>query len=376
MITGLAIGGYSFSNMFGNVLAGRWIDRIGPKKILVTGLALTGLVILLYTTVTTGEQLVGVRLIHGLTAGLLSPSAFTLASGLSSQGKQGKAMALSGAAVGIAAILGPAYSGIMGSKVGVEWVFLTVSGLMLLTALIAGLWLPNAKRKAANVSEPLATPATTSAAAVHVKEASQRSASLKEFLAIFNLKPVINAYIGSFALMFSLGIVAYMLPLKVEALGMNSATSGMLLSTFGIIAILMFTLPINKIYDTIESQKIMITGIFIVTASLLFLSLFTNPVLLYISMGIFGLGFALMFPSMNSIIITYVSEKNRGKAFGLFYALFSLGVVAGSFTVGALAASPAFGFMVGSAILLTLSIYVTLMYLKHAKHGDRSTVCG
>jgi hypothetical protein len=39
----------------------------------------------------------------------------------------------------------------------------------------------------------------------------------------------------------------------------------------------------------------------------------------------------------------------------LFYAFFSLGVVAGSFTVGAIGASPSASFVIGTAFLLTFA---------------------
>lgn len=355
LLTGLAIGGYSFSNMFGNVLAGRWIDRLGAKKILVTGMGITGLIILLYTMVETGEQLVGVRLIHGLSAGLMAPSAFTLMSGLASQNKQGKNMALSGAAVGIAAILGPAYSGIMSSKFGLEVVFLTVSALLLICALAAWIWLPNTRPDTIPQSDPIAQPVSNIGSSQQPKQ--QRQNRLAELGSLFGIRPLVNAYLGSFSLMFALGIVAYMLPLKVDALGLNSAISGMLLSTFGVVAIIIFVTPINKIFDRFEPQKVMLIGLFIVVLSLVLVSIFNNQALLFIALGIFGSGFALMFPSMNKIIVTYVDEENRGKAFGLFYALFSLGVVIGSFTVGALATTPDGAFLLGAGIILIIGLY-------------------
>ncbi len=57
-------------------------------------------------------------------------------------------------------------------------------------------------------------------------------------------------------------------------------------------------------------------------------------------MMIYGIGFAILFPSINALLVENTTDDNRGKAFGLFYAFFSLGVVAGSFTVGAIGASP------------------------------------
>ncbi|WP_460291968.1 tRNA-dihydrouridine synthase, partial [Bacillus cereus] len=41
---------------------------------------------------------------------------------------------------------------------------------------------------------------------------------------------------------------------------------------------------------------------------------------------------------MNALLVENTTDDKRGKAFGLFYAFFSLGVVAGSFTVGAIGA--------------------------------------
>ena len=65
-------------------------------------------------------------------------------------------------------------------------------------------------------------------------------------------------------------------------------------------------------------------------------------------------------PSINALLVENTTDDNRGKAFGLFYAFFSLGVVAGSFTVGAIGASPSISFIIGTAFLLTFAgmIYV------------------
>ena len=51
--------------------------------------------------------------------------------------RQGKAMALSGAAVGTAAIVGPSFSGIMKATAGIEWVFITISILMVLGTIVS-----------------------------------------------------------------------------------------------------------------------------------------------------------------------------------------------------------------------------------------------
>ena len=97
--------------------------------------------------------------------------------------RQGKAMALSGAAVGTAAIVGPAFSGIMKATAGIEWVFITISILMVLGTIISLFFLPN------NVSR---------------KDTSRTQMMNKEdMFELLKSEPLLQAYIGAFTLMFS-----------------------------------------------------------------------------------------------------------------------------------------------------------------------------
>ena len=240
-------------------------------------------------------------------------------------------MALSGAAVGTAAIVGPAFSGIMKATAGIEWVFITISILMVLGTIVSLFFLPN------NVSR---------------KDTSRTQMMNKEdMFELLKSEPLLQAYIGAFTLMFSQGIVTYMLPVKVEALALKASTTGMMLSVFGITAILFFLLPTNRIYDRFNRSKLMLIGIAVMALALSLLGLFATKGMLFIVMMIYGIGFAILFPSINALLVENTTDDKRGKAFGLFYAFFSLGVVAGSFTVGAIGASLA------SASLLELHSY-------------------
>ncbi|WP_144497323.1 MFS transporter [Bacillus toyonensis] len=342
LIIGLVVGMYSFANMIGNIIAGVAVDKFGAKKILYISMGFTSFIVLLYTVVQSGEQLLVVRFMHGFSDGFLIPAAFTFLSKQTNSAKQGKAMALSGAAVGTAAIVGPAFSGIMKATAGIEWVFITISILMVLGTIVSLFFLPN------NVSR---------------KDTSRTQMMNKEdMFELLKSEPLLQAYIGAFTLMFSQGIVTYMLPVKVEALVLKASTTGMMLSVFGITAILFFLLPTNRIYDRFNRSKLMLIGIAVMALALALslLGLFATKGMLFIVMMIYGIGFAILFPSINALLVENTTDDNRGKAFGLFYAFFSLGVVAGSFTVGAIGASPSVSFVIGTAFLLTFAgmIYV------------------
>ena len=340
LIIGLVVGMYSFANMIGNIIAGAAVDKFGAKKILYISMGLTSFIVLLYTVVQSGEQLLVVRFMHGFSDGFLIPAAFTFLSKQTTAARQGKAMALSGAAVGTAAIVGPSFSGIMKATAGIEWVFITISILMVLGTIVSLFFLPN------NVSR---------------KDTSRTQMMNKEdMFELLKSEPLLQAYIGAFTLMFSQGIVTYMLPVKVEALALKASTTGMMLSVFGITAILFFLLPTNRIYDRFNRSKLMLIGIAVMALALSLLGLLATKGMLFIVMMIYGIGFAILFPSINALLVENTTDDKRGKAFGLFYAFFSLGVVAGSFTVGAIGASPSVSFVIGTAFLLTFAgmIYV------------------
>ncbi|GGE75836.1 MFS transporter [Priestia taiwanensis] len=346
LLMGMAVGMYSLSNMMGNVVAGEWIDRTGAKKVLGWGMLVTGIILLSYTVVTSPIQLIIIRFLHGISGGFLVPAAFTFLANRSEDGKQGKAMALSGAAVGFAAIVGPAFSGIVKSMYGIEWVFIVVAVLMIVCSIFVFIVLPG------NVKS---------------KEEKKRTFSFTEMRALWSRKGLVHAYIGSFALMFSQGILAYMLPVKVEALGLPSSTTGMLLSTFGIVAIIFFILPTNKIFDRFQREIIMLIGMGIIAFSLVLLSIFDTKNMMFVILGIYGLGFAFIFPSMSVLIVQHTTESERGKAFGIFYAFFSLGVVAGSFITGALSLSPAGGFLAAALNFLIIGSFIAIRMRRREK---------
>lgn len=314
---GLAVGLYSLTNMLGNILAGMWIDRFGGRKILLGGLFLTAAVILLYPIVREPGQLLAVRALHGLTGGLLVPSAFTLVSRYASDRSQGQSMAHSGAAVGVAAILGPAAAGILKASIGLDKLFLATSALLALGGVLVVLAAPRDEGK---------KPA----------QVASESAGFTAFIMSLRNRSVSRAYYGAFALMFAMGALTFSLPLKAEALGFPEQTAGMMLSVFGIVAICMFVLPSNRLFDRISPLRLSLMGGAAVLVSLFALSMVSNQVGMFAIMAVYGLGFALLFPSLNALLVSNVSSENKGKAFGMFYALFSLGVVAGSSGIGAL----------------------------------------
>ena len=334
MLVGIIIGMYSFSNIIGNLLSGLLIDKIGPKRILSIGMIIVGFIVLLYTFVSGPYQLLFVRFLHGLAGGFIVPAAFTLLGSSNRHGtKRGKTMAFSGAAVGVAAIIGPAFGAIISGKYGFEWLFYLIGFLMILFGILALLFL---KEK------------------VRVKRELQNEVG--SFYSLLQT-PILKAYSSIFLLMFAQGILTYSLPLKVASLSIKPEMTGMLLSVFGIVAILFFVLPTNKLFDIIKRKtSLMMYGLVLISIALLFLSFSTELLQLIGSMFVYGIGFALLFPSTSATIVENTEENMRGKAFGIFYACFSLGVVSGAFAAGFFTENTTTMFIFGAATIFFFSL--------------------
>ncbi|MCM3711809.1 MFS transporter [Sporosarcina luteola] len=338
-MTGLAVGMYSFSNTIGNVISGFMTDRRGPFAILLIGLFASGISLLLYSFAIGPASLLGIRFVHGFMEGLIVPAAFTFLANRAEESKRGRSVAISGAFVGMAAIIGPAYSGIVASKTGAPFI-MTVNGVIMFILAIAAFFVLRS---------------------VSV-EKKQRTKEAKHFRVryLFKHPGMVRAFAGAFFLMFSQGVLALVLPLKVEALGFDTKATGMLLSTFGVVAILIFLLPVNRIFDKVRPMITLAFGISMMGFSMLFLSQVSELQLLYLAMTLYGIGFAFLFPSINSLLIDSSSPEFRGKAYGYFYAFFSIGVVAGSSLIGYLDLSFKGGFMLTGIILLSVAVYTIL----------------
>ncbi|MFN3365982.1 MAG: MFS transporter, partial [Exiguobacterium mexicanum] len=284
----------------------------------------------------TSTTLLIVRIVHGFVAGLIVPAAFTLSANLTAANRQGKKVALTGSFVGLAAIIGPAFSGIMASRTTVPVVFTYVAFYGAMVALLALIFLRPSKLS-------LGT--------------SSRQEEGKSRLE----RDVVKAYIGAFLLMFSQGAIAFLLPLYVQSLGYDSRLSGTLLSTFGIMAVLVFVLPTNRLFDQIEPAKLAALGVGILGVSQLLIGRAETSSLLYGVLALYGVGFAILFPAINTMLIKATNHANRGKSYGYFYAFFSLGTVTGSAFLGWLSITLTQKFTVTGGILLAAGLVLVMM---------------
>ena len=340
---GLIVGIYSASNLFGNVGAGILLDRVNRKWLVVVGLLATAALLFAYGLVDSPAQLLALRILHGLAAGTLAPGAFTMLADRTADDQHTRSMGLSGALISASAVIGPLLSvGIrdaVGGDAGFGAVFVTSGTLMLLSAIAFAAFVPgstNVPGDAAAKAEPLLLSKNFALARV---------------------------YLGVLAMTFAIGYLINLLPITLEDAGAAPRISGIAFATFSLAGMAIMASPFQRSIREGARARAIAAGLVLLAVSNLTLALFggsTLSVSVFPAMIVFGAGFGLVFPSLSASVAARTADGNRGAAFGIFYAMYSLGVFLGASVSGAV---PNLGTGAGSQFYVPVLVLVVMLAL-------------
>ncbi len=311
-LAGWIVGAYSAVNLLGNLGAGYWIDRLGRKRPIVIGLVLVGVALSLYPFAADPTALLALRIAHGLGAALVAPASLAYIGDTAAPHARGRAMALYGAASGIAGLMGPPLSGLIRDRLGYAYVFAMLAALMFVIAIPAF----------AAIQESL--PSTTERAGARVRD-------------MLRNRRLLVAYTSAFCWMFALGTLLVFLPLTGQALGWASARVGLLFASFAFAAFIVQASPLGQVSDKWGRARAMMLGFAVIALALAGLSGLNSWEAMMGAMFVVGIGFGFLFPALTALVSDETEPHTRGTAAGIFTAVFSLGVVAGTGSAGALA---------------------------------------
>lgn len=311
---GVVVATYSIANLLGNLGAVAVMDRWGRRVSLVVGFLGAAAALTLYSRAPSATELIGLRAVHGLAAGLLTPGAFALLGDAAPAGQRARAMGSGGALIAGAAVVGPPLAGLGRDRLGAEAVFLTTAAVLALAAVVIG----------ALARDRGSRPAGHASASGQADTRLSRSALLAACLA-------------AFAVTIGLGTLITHLPLLLEARQEPARSSGLSFAAFAVVALLAMAGPASRLGDRFGRQRPLAAGLAVLGAGLVALAAAPSLLAVQAAMGLFGLGFGLFFPSATALVADASGPARRGAAFGIFYAIYSLGSIVGSLASGGLA---------------------------------------
>lgn len=350
-LIGIIVGIYSATNLIGNVLAGALLDRWGRKMPLLACLVLTALTLGAYAVARSPESLVGIRALHGLVAGGLAPGAFALIGDLTGAGQRGRVMGVSSALIAVAATIGPPLSGITRDRLGIEAVFLGGAALLLLTALVVARW----------GREPEA-----------LTERSRPRAADTGMLALLLRPRLVVAYLAALAVTTGVGTLVVDLPLMFQSRGESAASTGLAFAIYAVVGMAAMVTPLNRLSDHWGRVGPLALGVGLLSGGLLLLGTGSSAGTA-VGMTLFGIGFGLFFPTATALVAEASRPTERGRSFGVFYAIYSLGVAFGSVLSGVAAewAGEATGapFLLGAVLALLIVPAILLLGRQTSRSG-------
>ncbi|MET9273738.1 DHA2 family efflux MFS transporter permease subunit [Kribbella sp. NPDC003557] len=105
------------------LITGRLGDRVGPKKLYLTGLAVFTLASVWCGLTGTIELLIVARVFQGLGASMMTPQTMAVITRIFPPDQRGRAMSLWGATAGVATLVGPILGGVLVDGLGWQWIF-------------------------------------------------------------------------------------------------------------------------------------------------------------------------------------------------------------------------------------------------------------
>jgi EmrB/QacA subfamily drug resistance transporter len=125
------------------LITGRLGDRIGPKKLYLTGLTLFTLASVWCGLTNSIEMLIVARVFQGLGASMMTPQTMAVITRIFPPDQRGKAMSLWGATAGVATLVGPILGGVLVDGLGWQWIFFVNAPIGVLGFFLALRLVPN-----------------------------------------------------------------------------------------------------------------------------------------------------------------------------------------------------------------------------------------
>ncbi|MDB5084278.1 MAG: transporter [Bacilli bacterium] len=342
--------GFSFGITFlaGALISPYWgslSDKYGRKPMLLrSGFSLSALYFVIYFVHNPYELLV-VRVFQGLLAGYV-PSAIALVATNTPEEEVGYALGVMSTAGATGTIIGPLIGGFVSHWVGNRDAFLVAGVVVMIAAFIAWIW-----AKEANFDRK----ATRSHVIDDLREAASNRPLVKVLgmvmlttTSIMILEPLITIYV------LSLGSAQ-----KTAAL-----SSGIIFSAVGIATVLAAP-RWGKVGSRIGHRKTLLFGLIGGGIGNLLQLGFHNLVAFGLLRFCYGLFFAAVYPSLNSLIVKSTDPSFRGRAFSLNQSANQIGTMMGPMVGGVLGSTigiRAVFVLNGLALLVTAGVFKLRSY--------------
>nr|WP_295970870.1 MFS transporter [uncultured Bacillus sp.] len=325
-------------------IAGRIIDTIGKKQMLLIGLSLFLIMMLLYFPVQSLPLLLIIRFIHGFAFGISTTATGTIAADIVPVVRRGEGMGYFATSTNLAMAIGP-FLGLFISKHFNHSIIFVITVVFSAVAILASLFIIIPKM------ETVTSGAT-----------EETRLQLSDFFEKSTVPIAILAAL--FGFVYS-SILSFLSSYAAE-IHLADAASFFFVMYAGF---LLISRPFTgKLFDLKGENIVIYPSILLFGAGLLLLSQAQYGVILLIAGAMIGIGFGTFQSSAQTIAVNVASTHRIGLATSTFFVFYDFGVGVGPFLLGYMLPFIGFrGLYVSMAVIVFLGLFIY-----YAVHGRKA----
>ena len=345
VIIGFIVSVSTMTGMLLKPLFGILSDRWGRKIWLLVATLIFSGIPFLYEFITTDQELILVRLFHGISTAIFGPVSLAYVASLDSN-NVGSRIAFFGISRLLASLIAPLIAGILLTFLDFEVVFMLIGFCSLVAMAPIFLLSDN-----------------------HIENPREKVSITKYFYTSFasSIKIASIWLAGLLELMVYLTIYAVKAFLPIFIISQEGGTifqAGLFFFTQEFIHII-FRVVGGKLADRNHTLLAIVIGMFLIALGLSLLNILPQNLLL-LSAGLFGAGQGFIFPSSVAMLSRKANKIHIGAAMGLYGALRNLGKVIGPIIAGLLLSiySYAIAFYIFALMIVLILVPIFIIWIK------------
>ncbi|MFQ5891641.1 MAG: MFS transporter [Candidatus Methanofastidiosia archaeon] len=292
-------------------------DRYGRKSMLIVGFFSYSIAMSSFAFAQNLAHLYLFRALQGIASAMVWPSATAIVADSVEQKDRGKAMGYFSMSLHMALIFGPAVGGFLADLYGIKIPFLLCGLIMLLLVPFIKIYV----KETVKIGESVVT-----------QKLSLKKKLRNDYLEIKSskyFKTLSGLMFASFLGIFAFTLIEPLIPIYAdEKVGATKTDIGIAFTVMGVVGTLIRPFA-GSLADRIGRKKPIIYGSMFSALTTYPMALIRTPAEMIGILGVRTVGWATSEPATQALLADVVDENKRGKIFGLFGTIQSLGMILG-----------------------------------------------
>jgi len=352
-MVGIVVGAFTVSSLVLRPLVGRGVDRRGRRPFMAAGAIVFTVAGFMYGAAHSVAALIAVRVLHGTGIACFTTSSNTYIVDIAPATRRGEAISYYGMFINLAMAYAPALGSLIHGRTGFQGAFWASSGAAAVAlAVIATLREPRrgaAGAASAGVGSPsIPSPSVPSPSVPSPSVPSPSVPGPRAHGPLISRSALFPALICA-SCTITYGAVMAFLPLLAAE---RSASGAALFFTIYAVCIILSRLIGGFLSDRHGRGAIIIPGLACAVLAMACLALVGGLGGIVLAAVLYGLGFGLALPGLNTLVVDRAAPAERGTALATFSAMFDLGIATGAMVLGSLAGVGGYSLVFGAAALV------------------------